>query len=179
LPAWNQKVFRAAAKVQKATGVPIATHAWIGAKEQFEFLLKAGADPAHVNFGHVDTVNGWRGKSREQFAAELLPIVQADGYLLFNNFGCEFYTPWVDLVFLLRYFCDKGYSNRVLISEDCNWEWKNGKQVYEAEEQHPEAAKRTYAYMMTHEVPLMLEAGFTKKDQETFLVDNPRRFFSQ
>jgi phosphotriesterase-related protein len=178
IPEWNKKVFRAAARVQKATGVPIATHAWIGAREQFDLLVKTGADPNGINLSHVDTVNGWRGKTREQFAAELLPVVQAGGFLLFNNFSCEFYTPWVDLVYLLRYYCDQGYAHRILISEDCNWEWKNGKQVFEAEEAHPEAAKRTYSYMMTHEVPLMLQAGFTKKDMKTFLIDNPRNFFN-
>ena len=157
--------------------MPIATHAWIGARAQFDLLTKSGADPNHVNFGHVDTENGWGGKNRGQFAAELLPIVQNGGYLLFNNFGCEFYTPLKDLVFLLNYFCDKGFANSILISEDCNWEWKNGKQVFEAEEEHPEAGKRTYAWMMSHEIPLLLESGIDQKTIDIFMINNPRNFF--
>lgn len=175
---FEMKVFRAAIRVQKATKVPIATHAWTGVRDQFDFLLKNGADMSHVNFSHIETTPGWEGRSRTQMAEIFLPILQHGAYLLFNNFSCEFYTLWEDMIYLIRHFCDKGHSNRILISEDCNWEWKNGKQVFEAQEEHPEAAERTYAYMLTHEVPRMLKSGFTRAEIQTFLVDNPRRYFT-
>jgi phosphotriesterase-related protein len=178
LTEWEKKTFRAAARVQKATGVPIATHACAGAREQFDLLVDNGADPNHLNFAHIETESGWKVKNREQFAKDFLTILKAGGYLLFNNFSCEFYTPWADMVYLIRYYCDQGYAHRILISEDCNWEWKNGKQIFESEEQHPDAAKRTYASLLTREIPLMLESGFTKKEIETFLINNPRNFFS-
>lgn len=178
LTEWEKKTFRAAARVQKATGVPIATHACTGAREQFDLLVDNGADPNHLNFAHIETKSGWKVKNREQFAQDFLTILKEGGYLLFNNFSCEFYTPWADMVYLLRYYCDRGYAHRILISEDCNWEWKNGRQVFESEEQYPDAAKRTYASLLTHEVPLMLESGFTKKEIKTFLVNNPCNFFS-
>lgn len=175
---FEMKVFRAAIKVQKVTKVPIATHAWTGAREQFDFLLKNGADMNHINLSHIETKSGWNGKSRSQMAGEFLPIVQHGAYLLFNNFSCEFYTPWEDMVYLIKYFCDKGFANRILISEDCNWEWNNGRQVFEAQDEHPEVAKRTYAYMLEHEVPNMLNSGFTKEEITTFLVENPRNYFT-
>jgi phosphotriesterase-related protein len=179
LSKWEMMTFRAAARVQKATGVPIATHACSGGREQFDFLVRHGADPNHLNFAHIETESGWnKGISRDQFASDFLNIVKGGGYLLFNNFSCEFYTPYVDMVYLIKYFCDKGYSDRILISEDCNWEWKNGRQVFEGSEEHPEASKRTYAYLLTHEVPMMRKSGFTDKEIETFLVHNPRNFFS-
>ena len=96
----------------------------------------------------------------------------------FNNFGFEFDTPWNDLVYLIRFLCDKGHANRVLTSVDCNWEWKNGKQVFEASEKHPETARRTYGYMITEVVPELLKAGFSAAEVRTFLVENPRRFFA-
>lgn len=179
LTDWEKKAFRAAARVQKRTGVPIATHAVQGACEQFDILVENGADPNHINLAHIETEDGWEGRSMTQTAEHLLRIVKGGGYLLFNNFSCEFYTPWKDLVYLIRYFCDKGYSNRIMISEDTNWEWMNNKVVFEAEQQHPEAAKRTYAWMMTHEVPLMKQAGFTDQELKTFLIDNPRNYFSK
>jgi phosphotriesterase-related protein len=179
LTEWEKKAFRAAARVQKATGVPIATHACTGAREQFDLLVSSGADPNHLNFAHIETESGWKkGISREQFAADFLSIVKEGGYLLFNNFSCEFYTPWADMVYLLRYYCDQGFAHRILISEDCNWEWKNNSQVFEGSEEHPEASARTYAYFLSHEVPMMLKSGFTKEEIETFLVHNPCNFFS-
>ena len=63
----------------------------------------------------------------------------------------------------------------------CNWEWKNRQRVFEAEDApylDPNATKRTYAYMMTDVVPTMLKSGFGKKEIDTFLVENPHRFFS-
>lgn len=178
LSDWDKMIFRTAARVQKSTKVPIATHAWIGAVSQFELLVKHGADPNHINLAHIESVFGWRGKTREAISEELLQIVKGGGTLLFNNFSCEFYTPFQDMVYLMKYYCDKGFSNRIMISEDCNWTWKNEKQVFESEEEHPDARLRTYGYMMTHEVPLLLNSGFTKEDINTFLVDNPRIFFT-
>jgi phosphotriesterase-related protein len=178
LSDWDKMIFRTAARVQKSTKVPIATHAWIGAVPQFELLVEHGADPNHINLAHMESVFGWRGKTREAIAEELLQIVKGGGYLLFNNFSCEFYTPFKDMVYLMKYYCDKGFSNRIMISEDCNWTWENEKQVFEKEEKYPDARLRTYAYMMAHEVPLLLDSGFTKADINTFLVDNPRNFFT-
>jgi phosphotriesterase-related protein len=178
LTAWETMVFRAAARVQKETKVPIATHAVSGARVQFELLTRNGADPKHINFGHIETTSGWQGKTKEQMALELLPIVEGGSYLLFNNFSCPFYTTWTDMVYLLKFYCDKGFSDRILISEDTNWQWEDGKQVFEMQNEHPDAARRTYAYMMTHEVPIMYDSGFSKHNLRTFLVENPRRFFS-
>jgi predicted metal-dependent phosphotriesterase family hydrolase len=47
----------------------------------------------------------------------------------------------------------------------------------EAPTRDPNASNRTYAYMMTDAVPRLLQSGFSKKQIDTFLVDNPRRFF--
>ena len=68
-------------------------------------------------------------------------------------------------------------TNRVLTSVACNWEWKNGEQAFEASEKHPEAARRTYACMITEAIPELLKAGFSAAEVRTFLVENPRRFF--
>ena len=175
---WEQSAFRAAAKVQKKTRTPIATHAIFEPRAQFDLLVKTGADPKRCFFSHIEAEFGWAGRPLEQEAEYLLSIAKEGGYLLFNNFGFEFDTPWTDMVFLLRHLSDKGYANRILTSVDCNWEWKKGKVVFEASEKHPETAKRTYAYMITDAVPAMLKAGFSAKEIQTFLVDHPRRFFS-
>jgi predicted metal-dependent phosphotriesterase family hydrolase len=177
LTDWEKAAFRAAARVQKATRTPIGTHAIFEPREQFDLLVQSGADPEHVFLSHTEAEFAWKGRKVKQMAEYLLSIAREGGSMLFNNFGFEFDTPWPDLVYLLRHLCDQGCSNRILISIDCNWEWKKGRIVFEAEEAHPETAKRTYAYMMTDAVPALLKAGFSAKEIEIFLVDNPRRFF--
>jgi phosphotriesterase-related protein len=181
LSDWEKKVFRAAARVQKATAIRIATHAVYAPREQFDLLLEAGANPKWLLFSHPETKICWQGHTREQKAEEFISIAKEGGYILFNNFGQDFYTPWPDMVFLMRTLCDRGYADRMFISVDCNWEWKNRQRVFEAEDapySDPNATKRTYAYMMTDVVPTMLKSGFSKKEMDTFLVENPRRFFS-
>ena len=173
---WEQSVFRAAAKVQKKTRTPIATHAIFEPRAQFDLLVNTGADPKRCFFSHIEAEFGWGGRPLEQQAEYLLSIAKEGGSLLFNNFGYEADTPWAHMVFLLRHLCDKGHANRILTSVDCNWEWKEGKVVF-ASDRHPESGKKTYAYMMTDAVPALLKAGFSAKEIQTFLVDNPRRFF--
>jgi phosphotriesterase-related protein len=176
LSDWEKKVFRAAARVQKATGTPIATHAGGAAREQFDLLVRAGADPRRIFLSHVDT----GGRDREKLAKQLLSLAREGTYLEVDTFGQDFYTPWGELAALLRFLCDSGSADRIFISIDCNWYWKDGKQVFEGAEEpylDPNASNRTYAYMVTDAVPKLLRSGFSRKEIDTFLVENPRRFF--
>ena len=172
---WEKKVFRAAARVNKATGVPIATHSGGDAFDQFSLLVKTGADPQRIFLSHVDV--GRKGKP-----GDLLTIAKEGGYLEADTFGQNFYTPWPELVSFLRSFCDAGFANKVIISIDSNWHWENGKKIFEGAGPpnfDPNAANRTFAYMITDAVPMLLKSGFSKKEVNTFLVDNPYHYFSK
>ena len=161
---WEKQVFRAAAKAQLETGACIATHACSGSREQAQVLLEAGADLNRVFFSHVEAEFGWEGRSLQEEVKYLEAIARQGGSLLFNNFGFEFDTPWPDLTYLLHYLCDAGLQEKILMSVDCNWTWnEEGKMEFEAERDHPEAARRTFAYMMTKVVPDLLEGGFTEE----------------
>jgi phosphotriesterase-related protein len=173
LSDWEKRVFRAAARVQKATGIPIAIHCG-SAREQFDALVQAGANPRRIFFSHVDV--GRKGQPGDQ----LLSIVREGSCLEVDIFGQDFYTPWTELVSFLRSLCDAGFANQIFPSIDCNWHWADGKKVFEGAEApyfDPNASKRTYAYMITDAVPALLKSGFSKKEIDTFLVENPRRFF--
>jgi phosphotriesterase-related protein len=172
LSDWEKKVFRAAARVQRATGCPIATHTG-GAAEQFDVLMKAGADPHRVFLSHVDV--GRKGKP-----GDLLTIAREGCYLEVDTFGQGFYTPWSDLVSFLRAFCDAGLAGRIFISIDSNWHWENRKKIFEGAGPpnfDPGAGSRTFAYMITDAVPALLKSGFSMAEINTFLVENPRNYF--
>jgi len=172
---WQKKVFRAAARVNKATGAPIATHSGGDAFDQFSLFVKTGADPQKIFLSHVDV--GRKGKP-----GDLLTIVKEGGYLEADTFGQNFYTPWPELVSFLRSFCDAGFANKVIISIDSNWHWEEGKKIFEGAGPpnfDPNAANRTFAYMITDAVPMLLKSGFSKKEIDTFLVDNPYNYFSK
>ncbi len=179
LSEWEKKVFRAAARVQHTTGTPIATHDGAGAREQLDLLVQAGATPRRVFISHVDM--GLHGKlTRGQLVEELVSIAREGGYLEFDTFGQESYTPWRDLVLLWHSIIDAGFIGRIFFSIDCNWHWENGKKIFEGADRpdaDPDAGRRTYAYMMTDAVPKLLKSGFTEQMIHSILVDNPPRFF--
>ncbi len=177
LTDWEKMSFRASARAQKATGVPVGTHAIYAPRDQFDILVASGADPQKCFFSHTEAEFGWQGRNLEQQTNYLATITRDGGSLLFNNFGLTKDTPWVDLVYILRTLCDRGYANRILISVDSAWEWKAGKPVIQHAEKYPGNPDRTYAYMITEAVPALLKAGFSAQDMKTFLVDNPRRMF--
>jgi phosphotriesterase-related protein len=179
LTPWEIKVMRAAARVQRQTGVPICTHACEGARSQFDTLTKAGADPERIYLSHVEAEFGWEGRSLKEEAQYLLAIAKEGGSLYFNNFALERDTPHEDLMFLMHVLCDKGYAHRVLFGIDANfYADEDGRIYWEDEKTHPETGCRDYAYTYTGAIPLMRRWGFTDKDFHTFLVENPRRMFS-
>ncbi len=182
LPAmteWEKRVFRAAACAHRETGVPIATHACAGARNQMDYLAEHGVDLGHTFYSHVEAEWGWEGRPLAQEAEYLLDITGHGGSLLFNNFGFEWDTPWPHLLHLLHSLVDAGFRNRVLISIDANWSWNaTGEIESEAMRQHPSAAERDYAYMFTRVLPALRAAGFGDEDLDAFLLDNPRRYFT-
>ena len=177
LTEWEQKVFRAAGRVQKETGVPVATHSGPpSAPLQHDLLVHSGADPRRIMLSHMDV--GTKGDPARLSA--LLPLLRQGSYFEVDTFGQDFYTPWRELVAFLRFFCDAGFAGRMCISVDCNWHWENGVKIFEGGEaptRDPNASQRTYAYLLTTAVPRLLASGFTQRDIDTFLIDNPRRLF--
>ena len=90
---WEQSAFRAAAKVQKKTRTPIATHAIFEPRAQFDLLVKTGADPKRCFFSHIEAEFGWEGRSLSQEAKYLEAICKEGASLFFNNYLFEFDTP--------------------------------------------------------------------------------------
>jgi phosphotriesterase-related protein len=179
LTPWELKGMRAAARVQRDTGVPICTHACEGARNQFDVLTEAGADPERIYLCHVEAEFGWEGRTLKEQAVYLEGIAHAGGTLFFNNFGFEFDTPHEDLMYLMHYLCDRGHEQRVMFGIDANFRFDDDGSVYwEAQKKHPEAAMRDFAYTYTGAIPVMRKWGFTDGQLRIFMVDNPKRMFS-
>jgi phosphotriesterase-related protein len=178
LTDWEKKNFRAVARAQQECGVPIVTHACAGSREQMEYLREHGARIDATFYSHVEAKFGWDGRSREEEAEYLCDVARAGGYLQFNNFDFAWDTPFADLVFLMNHLEDKGFGSHIFFSIDVNWIVdENGTVWHEAEREHPEAGKRTYAYAITHAAPMLMAAGVSLQRIWKYLVDNPRRFF--
>jgi len=191
LTPFEKRNFIAAARAQVATGVPICTHACAGAASQMEVLDKAGANLEHVYFSHMETELGFEGRTfmthhiaeartKEEEARHLANIARQGGSLLFNNFHLEQINPWSDIVYLIKYLCDKGFSDRVLIGMDWNFYINDKGQVtLEDEAEYPETVVRVPSFLFTNTIPSLLKVGLTEDDIEQFLARNPVRIFGK
>jgi phosphotriesterase-related protein len=178
LSEWEKQNFRAAARIQRECRIPIAVHSVAGCHTQMRTLRQAGADIAATFYSHVEAEFGWEGRNLQEEAHYLEDVTREGGYLQFNNFDFEFDTPFPDMLYLINYLEDRGYGDRIFISIDVNIEVDGqGKIWLEAEREHPEAGKRTYAYAITNAVPMLMSAGVSLQRITKYLIENPRRFF--
>jgi phosphotriesterase-related protein len=178
LTEWERKILRAAARVQRETGVPVCLHSCEGARNQFDALVAAGADPERLYFSHVEAEFGWEGRTLREEAKYLESICREGGSLFFNNYLFEFDTPHEDMMYLMHYLLDRGYLNRLLFGMDVNFNVADDGRIWaEAEKEHPETAARTWEAIYTGYVPLLKAWGFTDAHIRTIFVDNPIAMF--
>jgi phosphotriesterase-related protein len=158
----EERVFRAAALAQAATGVAVTTHTtrWGSlALEQVAMLREFGADPSRVIIGHLGDRVGVR---------HLLPIAEQGVYLEVDNIGYLDYQPeWVradNVAALVK----EGFGDRVLLSEDIcslrHLKYQDGK---------------GYGYLLAVFVPMLRERGLSDEDIQRLLVTNPARAFAR
>jgi len=157
----EQKVFEAAARAHRETGVPITTHATLGtfAYEQAVFFTERGVDTSKVLIGHVDLSGD---------ADYALRVLEQGVYVGFDTVGKENYLPDIDRVRMLQCIEQAGHIDRVVLSMDItrqsNMEHMGG---------------IGYSYLLDRFVPLMREHGIREASIEQMLVTNPRRFFGE
>ena len=154
----EERVFRAAALAQQATGVAITTHTtrWgTLALEQIELLRDFGADLSRVIIGHLGDRIGVKS---------LLPIAEKGVFLEVDNIGYLDYQPeWVraDNVAAL---VQEGYVDQILLSQDIcmlsHLKYQNGP---------------GYGYLLGTFVPMLRDRGVSEEDIEKMLVKNPAR----
>jgi phosphotriesterase-related protein len=156
----ERKVFRAVAKVQRATNLAVVTHTNFGkgAMEQLDVLEAAGVKPARVAIGHVGGLN--------DAAAEVPKAIAKRGaFAGFDRQGGAGDGVQVKMVLAML---EAGYAGNLLFSSDFA---TGGSQL-----------KRNggpgYAKTLTVFVPKLREAGVDEKTLHGILVDNPRRLLA-
>jgi phosphotriesterase-related protein len=166
------KSLRAAARAQRATGAPMNVHP--GRSEDsindlLPILDKAGADLTRIAISHIDrTLRNPKNRTN---------LAKKGCYLEYDIFGREGYfltqSMNIDLpndnqrLNEIRELADQGYLNQILISQDiCN---KSSLCTY---------GGWGYAHILRDTLPVMRRKGFSEKDIQTILVDNPRRLLT-
>lgn len=158
--AQEERVLRAAARAQRATGAPLTTHAsmYPVGLVQLQILAEEGVDPARVIIGHCDTF-----LDPDYHAT----ILEAGAYVQFDTIGRSHMNPderRADaLVALLR----RGWGERLLLSSDrCH---KRDLRAF---------GGVGYAHVFAAFVALLRGRGVGEDDIDLMTVINPRRVLS-
>ncbi|HEY2775936.1 MAG TPA: hypothetical protein VGK20_17990 [Candidatus Binatia bacterium] len=172
----EEKVLRAAARAQKATGASLTIHpnAHLTIYGEtpvdhfptyIDILEKEGADLAKVYPSHL-------GLFPVSTAKKLLE--RGVGFISYDHFGheefCEAlgpgrgFTPDRIEVETVMELLACGYANRILLGAEVGW-----KTCYKAN------GGWGYSHVLEHIVPWLRACGATEKQVHTMMVDNPRR----
>ncbi|MDN5697389.1 MAG: phosphotriesterase-related protein [Rubrobacter sp.] len=164
--------FRAGARAQRETGVPIITHTQEGTMgpEQAELLMAEGADPNRTAIGHMD------GNTDVSYHAATL----AHGVnIAFDRFGVQGIVgaPMDEMrTTALIGLLGMGHGDNILLSHDKVNVWLGRPLVF------PEAVADLLknwhtTHLFDNIVPKLKDAGITEKRIDAIFDDNVQRLF--
>lgn len=150
----EHKVFVAGALAHYDTGTPIITHTTLGnlGVEQIDLFSKFHVDLNKVIISHVDLSGN---------LDYILRLIHKGVNVAFDTIGKENYQPDGLRIDLLKEICNRGLSDRVLLSMDItrksNFKTRGG---------------IGYAYLVDKFIPLMREQGIKQEDIDKMTKSN-------
>ncbi|MDP3062394.1 MAG: phosphotriesterase-related protein [Chloroflexota bacterium] len=165
-------VLRAAARAQKATGVPISTHTWapecVG-EQQVRIFEDEGVDLNSVYIGHSNDTTD---------IEYLIGLLKKGVWLGMDRFpgGNMPGTPnWEGRAETIARLVTAGYAHRLMLGHDWSVTLSIASQERQAERQkrNPDG----YLFITRRVLPRLLELGVSQQAIDQMMVDNPRRFF--
>lgn len=156
----EERVHRAAARAQVATGLPFSTHTLHqgAGREQLRVLEEEGVDPAKVCVSHCDT---WPD------IGYCLEVIGWGAFVSFDNLGFRLGDHEHVVRRLVLELVDRGHASQLLFSQDVG--------------QMPELRARGgrgYAYIAEHVLPALAADGVDPATLEVITSANPRRWLT-
>ena len=167
----ERKFFRALAKAQVRTNLPIFTHTPHQscpkcALEQLDILTSGGVNPKSICIGHLSTI-----KMEDDAQGDTLKTVaKAGSFIGFDTVGHQMassHIPERQKVARVLQILEAGYEDNLMLSADfaqvhnLKANWGNG-----------------YSSVVIQFVPKLRHAGVKDNVLHKILVDNPRRFLA-
>jgi phosphotriesterase-related protein len=166
---YERLFFKAAARAQRETDVPIMTHTQDGTMgpEQAELLIAEGADPRRIVIGHMsDNVD---------IRYQVRTLAQGVN-VAFDRMGMQGRVRDVERVACLVGLIGTGYANRIMLSHDVCINWL-GRPMPFAANPSPALADWQVTNIFNKIIPALREGGVSEAQINTIFVDNPRRLF--
>ncbi|MCM0649738.1 TatD family hydrolase [Clostridium swellfunianum] len=155
----ERKLLISGAKAQEETGKPLSTHTTLGTLglEQIDILKSNGANLNKVIIGHVDLSGD---------IDYILKLIDKGVYVAFDTIGKVNYMPEERRLQMLREICNRGLSNRVVMSMDITR--KTHLKV---------RGGLGYSYLLDKFIPFIKENGIAERDIENMLINNAKDIF--
>jgi phosphotriesterase-related protein len=163
----EEKVFRAAARASKTTGVPIETHTHArrrGGENQATIFEAEGVSAASVSMGHsddTDDVSYLIGLARRGYTLGMDHI--------FRGTAPGEKVPWQTRARYIKQLIDGGFVDKMFLSND----WVFGD--VEREKLNPDGM----LFNTRKTIPYLKQIGVSHAEIQAITVDNARRFFSR
>jgi len=166
ITAQEERVFRAAARAHKKTGVTITTHAarWPIGLAQLDLLAEEGVDLRRVIIGHCDTVNSTEWTSSAQVMEYHEALARRGAYVQFDTIRRGHEHEMDIRLAYTRNLIEKGHAGQILLSHDV------------CQRSHLRAhGGGGYDFLLTDFLPRLQSLGVSAEVLGIITVDNPRR----
>jgi phosphotriesterase-related protein len=165
-------ILRAAARAQKATGVPISTHTWAPERvgeQQVRIFESEGVNLDRVYIGHSNDTTD---------TGYLLGLLRKGVWIGLDRLpgGRTPGTPnWEQRTETAYKLIDAGFANKIMLGHD----WSVTLSIASAQMQEDRRRYNPDGYLfITRKVlPRLREMGVSEATISQIMVDNPRRFF--
>jgi phosphotriesterase-related protein len=169
-----EKVHRAAARASVQTGAPIMAHSRPASNtgpRQIEIFLEEGVAPEKIQIAHTgdtDDLDYIQG------------VLDTGVYVGLDRYGLNIFLPTEQRNATTTALLKRGHAERVFISQDfcATIDWYPPEVV--AQMTSTEGLLDDWSMTMVFEkvFPVLRESGMTDEQEETILVDNPRRWLT-
>jgi phosphotriesterase-related protein len=165
----NRKLLQVAARLHRATGVPISTHtsaAHRNGLDQQDVFEEEGVDLGRVVIGHC-------GDSED---LDYLESILARGSTIgMDRFGIDMILPMEKRVSTIARLCQRGFAERMVLSHDacCHFDW------FPMEVVRAVAPRWNFRHIPDDVLPALRAEGVTEEHVHAMTVGNPRRIFER
>ena len=165
-------ILRAAARAQKATGVPISTHTYAPERvgeQQVAIFEDEGVDLNRVYVGHSNDTTD---------ADYLIGLLRRSVWIGLDRYpgGTTPGTPdWRGRTETAKKLIDAGFGHRIMLGHD--WSVTLTIASRQAQEARRAYNPDSYLFINRNVLPRLKELGVSQDEIDKIMVDNPRRFF--
>ncbi len=164
-------ILRAAARAQKATGVPISTHTWAPERvgeQQVRIFEEEGVDLNRVYVGHSNDTTD---------TGYLIGLLKKGVWIGLDRYpGFRPELPnWEARTETAYKLVEAGYGHKLMLGHD--WSVTLSIANRETQEARHQRNPDGYLFITRKVLPKLRQLGATNAVIEQIMVDNPRRFF--